>query len=143
MPLLAFGLGTLFGLDTALLAGVILVGACPGGTASNVITYLSGGDVALSVGMTSVNTVLAPVFTLAITYLFLHKSVEVDAVSMFVSIIQVVIIPVVIGSVRSMIFVKLISISFSFSGPSHGGPHMNDLPFIISQNTLFAHHISR
>jgi BASS family bile acid:Na+ symporter len=44
----------------ALLAGVILVGACPGGTASNVITYLSGGDVALSVGMTSVNTVLAP-----------------------------------------------------------------------------------
>ena len=60
MPLLAFGLGTLFGLDTALLAGVILVGACPGGTASNVITYLSGGDVALSVGMTSVNTVLAP-----------------------------------------------------------------------------------
>ena len=54
------GLGSLFGLDTALLAGVILVGACPGGTASNVITYLSGGDVALSVGMTSVNTVLAP-----------------------------------------------------------------------------------
>ena len=97
MPLLAFGLGALFGLDTALLAGVILVGACPGGTASNVITYLSGGDVALSVGMTSVNTVLAPVITPAITYLFLHKSVEVDAVSMFVSIIQVVIIPVVIG----------------------------------------------
>ena len=45
---------------SVLLAGVILVGACPGGTASNVITYLSGGDVALSVGMTSVNTVLAP-----------------------------------------------------------------------------------
>ena len=40
MPILAFGLGNLFGLDTALLAGVILVGACPGGTASNVITYL-------------------------------------------------------------------------------------------------------
>ena len=56
MPLIAFLLGKLFGLEAGLLAGVILVGTCPGGTASNVITYLSKGDVALSVGMTSVNT---------------------------------------------------------------------------------------
>ena len=55
MPLLAFALGKIFGLETGLLAGVILVGTCPGGTASNVMTYLSKGDVALSVGMTSVS----------------------------------------------------------------------------------------
>lgn len=97
MPLLAFGLGKAFHLDTGLLAGVILVGTCPGGTASNVITYLSKGDVALSVGMTSVNTLLAPVLTPAITYLFLHTNVQVDVWSMFLSIIQVVIIPIVLG----------------------------------------------
>lgn len=99
MPLLAFGLGKLFRLDTALLAGVILVGTCPGGTASNVITYLSGGDVPLSVGMTSVNTLLAPVLTPAITYLFLHTHIEVDVWSMFLSIIKVVIVPIALGLV--------------------------------------------
>lgn len=97
MPLLAFGLGKLFGLDAGLLAGVILVGTCPGGTSSNVITYLSKGDVALSVGMTSVNTLLAPLLTPAITYLLLRTTVHVDIVSMFMSIIQVVIVPIALG----------------------------------------------
>ena len=97
MPLLAFALGKALHLDTALLAGVILVGACPGGTASNVITYLSGGDVALSVGMTSVNTLLAPILTPAIAYLFLNASVSVDVWGMFLSIVQVVIVPVALG----------------------------------------------
>ena len=104
MPLLAFGLGKVFSLDTALLAGVILVGTCPGGTASNVITYLSGGDVPLSVGMTSVNTLLAPVLTPAITYLFLHTSVSVDVWSMFLSIVQTVIIPIALGLLLNRLF---------------------------------------
>lgn len=97
MPLLAFGLGKIFGLETGLLAGVILVGTCPGGTSSNVITYLSKGDVALSVGMTGVNTLLAPVLTPAITYLLLKTSVQVDVMSMFLSIIKVVIVPIALG----------------------------------------------
>ena len=97
MPLLAFGLGKIFGLETGLLAGVILVGTCPGGTSSNVITYLSKGDVALSVGMTGVNTLLAPVLTPAITYLLLKTSVHVDVMSMFLSIIKVVIVPIALG----------------------------------------------
>lgn len=97
MPLLAFALGKAFGLEAGLLAGVILVGTCPGGTASNVITYLSKGDVALSVGMTSVNTLLAPVLTPAITYLLLRTSVQVDVVSMFLSIVKVVIVPIALG----------------------------------------------
>ncbi len=99
MPLLAFALGKVFGLEAGLMAGVILVGTCPGGTSSNVITYLSKGDVALSVGMTSVNTLLAPVLTPAITYLLLRTSVSVDVVKMFVSIVQVVIVPIALGFV--------------------------------------------
>ena len=97
MPLLAWLLGKVFGLDAGLLAGVILVGTCPGGTSSNVITYLSKGDVALSVGMTSVNTLLAPVLTPAITWILLRKTVQVDVQVMFLSILKVVIIPIALG----------------------------------------------
>ena len=104
MPLLAFLLCKLFNLDAALMTGVILVGACPGGTSSNVITYLSKGDVALSVSMTSVNTILAPVLTPLITYLLLSTTVNVDTYSMFISIINVVIIPIVLGFIINKFF---------------------------------------
>jgi len=106
MPLLAFLIGKTFGLEAGLLAGVILVGTCPGGTSSNVITYLSDGDVALSVGMTSVNTLLAPLLTPAITYLLLRTSVHVDIISMFVSIIKVVIVPILLGFIINKFFGK-------------------------------------
>ncbi|MBQ7157990.1 MAG: bile acid:sodium symporter family protein [Treponema sp.] len=106
MPLLAFALGKIFSLEVGLLAGVILVGTCPGGTSSNVITYLSKGDVALSVGMTSVNTLLAPLLTPAITYLLLKTSVTVDVVSMFLSIIKVVIVPIALGFIINKFFGK-------------------------------------
>jgi BASS family bile acid:Na+ symporter len=104
MPLLAFMLCKLFNLDVALMTGVVLVGACPGGTSSNVITYLSKGDVALSVSMTSVNTILAPVLTPLITYLLLSTTVNVDTYSMFISIINVVIIPIVLGFIINKFF---------------------------------------
>lgn len=106
MPLLAWILGTVFRLDPALMAGVVLVGTCPGGTSSNVITYLSKGDVALSVGMTSVNTLLAPFLTPAITYLLLRTTVTVDPVSMFLSIIKVVIVPIAFGFIINKLFGK-------------------------------------
>lgn len=104
MPLLAFLLGKIFGLDAALLAGVILVGTCPGGTSSNVITFMSKGDVALSVGMTSVNTILAPLLTPAITWLLLRTTVTVDPMNMFLSIIKVVIIPIAFGFIINKLF---------------------------------------
>ena len=104
MPLLAFAIGKVFGLDAGLMAGVVLVGTCPGGTSSNVITYLSKGDVALSVGMTSVNTILAPIITPAITYLLLHTTVHVDVLAMFLSIIKVVIIPIALGLIINKFF---------------------------------------
>ena len=88
-------------------AGVVLVGTCPGGTASNVMTYLSKGDVALSVGMTSVNTLLAPLLTPAITWLLLQTTVSVDVWAMFWSIIQVIIIPIALGFVINHFFGKI------------------------------------
>lgn len=104
MPLLAFALGKFFGLGDELLVGVVLVGTCPGGTSSNVITYLSKGDTALSVGMTSINTLLAPFLTPLLTYLYLRTSVNVDVRSMFVSIIQVVIVPIGLGLLINRLF---------------------------------------
>jgi len=104
MPALAFLLSKIFGLDAALAAGVVLVGTCPGGTSSNVITYLSKGDVALSVGMTSVNTLLAPLLTPAITYLLLRTTVHVDVLAMFLSIVKVVVVPIALGFVINKFF---------------------------------------
>ena len=104
MPLLAFALGKIFGLSDELLVGVVLVGTCPGGTSSNVITYLSKGDTALSVGMTSINTLLAPLLTPALTYLYLRTTVSVDVMSMFLSIIQVVLIPIGLGLLINKLF---------------------------------------
>ena len=109
MPLLAFMLGKIFGLNSELLVGVLLVGTCPGGTSSNVITYLSKGDTALSVGMTSVSTLLAPFLTPALTYLYLRTTVSVDVKSMFVSILQVVILPIGLGLVINKLFGKYTS----------------------------------
>ncbi len=106
MPALAFLLSKIFSLDPALMAGVVLVGTCPGGTSSNVITYLSKGDVALSVGMTSVNTLLAPLLTPAITYLLLKTTVHVDVFAMFLSIVKVVIVPIGLGFIINKFFGK-------------------------------------
>ena len=106
MPLLAFGLTKLFGLSPELAIGVILVGTCPGGTSSNVMTYLSKGDVPLSVGMTAVSTVLAPFLTPFLTYVYAGARVDVDMMSMFVSIVQVVIVPIAAGFVINHFFQK-------------------------------------
>lgn len=97
MPLLAWVLARGFKLDDALTVGVILVGCCPGGTASNVITYLAKGDLALSVGMTGVSTLLAPLLTPLLVLLLAGQSVDVDVVAMFLSILWVVILPIVAG----------------------------------------------
>ena len=106
MPLLAWGLARVFQLDEALALGVVLVGCCPGGTASNVITYLAKGDLALSVGMTGVSTLLAPFMTPFLTWALAGKSVNVDVVGMLLSILWVVILPIVIGLVVKWIWPK-------------------------------------
>lgn len=106
MPLLAWTLARLFSLDEALTIGVILVGCCPGGTASNVITYLAKGDLALSVGMTAVSTLLAPLLTPLLVWFLVGKSVDVDVAGMLLSILWVVILPIVAGLVVKSLWTK-------------------------------------
>jgi len=97
MPLLALLLAKLLRLEPALTLGVVLVGTCPGGTASNVIAYLAQGDVALSVTMTSCSTLLAPLLTPWLTQLYAGHTVDVAVWAMFLSIIKVVILPIGAG----------------------------------------------
>lgn len=104
MPLLAFLLTKLFNLPAELAVGVILVGTCPGGTSSNVMTYLSKGDVALSVGMTAVSTILAPFLTPLLTLLYAGQRVDVNVMSMFLSIVKVVLVPIALGFVINHFF---------------------------------------
>ncbi|MBT8118447.1 MAG: bile acid:sodium symporter family protein [Gammaproteobacteria bacterium] len=97
MPLAALAIATMLQLDPALTIGMILVGASPGGTASNVITYLARGNVALSISLTSISTIIAIVLTPAITLLIADTSIQVPAGKMFISILYIVIFPVALG----------------------------------------------
>jgi BASS family bile acid:Na+ symporter len=97
MPLAAWLIGIAMDLPPELLAGLILVGTCPGGTASNLICYLARGDVALSITLTTASTLAAVVMTPALTWLLLGERVPVPALEMLLSIAQVVLAPVGLG----------------------------------------------
>ncbi|MDO5359498.1 MAG: bile acid:sodium symporter family protein [Jeotgalicoccus sp.] len=97
MPLLAVGLVFLFQLPPEIAIGVILVGCSPGGTSSNVMTYLAKGNMALSVTATSVSTLLAPIITPALTLLLASAWLPVSFSAMFISIIQIVLVPIALG----------------------------------------------
>ena len=97
MPGLAWLLCRLLQLPAEIAVGVILVGCCPGGTASNVMTWLSRGDVALSVAITSVTTLLAPLVTPALVWLLASAWLPGSFAAMFLSILQVVLVPIALG----------------------------------------------
>lgn len=107
MPLLAWLLAKAFALPEELALGVILVGCCPGGTSSNVITFLAKGDLALSVGMTATSTVLAPVLTPLLVWLLAGTMVDVDTIGMLMSILYVVIAPIAGGLLCQRFIPKL------------------------------------
>ena len=109
MPLLAFCLAKMFCLNDALTVGIILVGTVPGGTASDVITFLSKGDVALSVSLTAVSTVISPVLTPIITLLLIGNQIHFNPVDMFISILEIVIIPIILGLALNYRFPKFCS----------------------------------
>ncbi len=104
MPMLAWVLVLLFNLPPELAVGVILVGCCPGGTSSNVITYLAGGDITLSVGMTTINTLLAPLLTPLLVWLFAGTLIDIDFWGMFLSVVQVILLPIGLGMVFQKFF---------------------------------------
>lgn len=106
MPVLAFSLARIFSLNDALTVGIILVGTVPGGTASDVITFLSKGDVALSVSLTAVSTVISPVLTPIITLLLIGNQIHFNPIDMFVSILEIVIIPIILGLALNYKFPK-------------------------------------
>ena len=97
MPLAGWGVAAAFDLAPPLAAGLILVACCPGGTASNVVTYIARADVALSVVMTACSTMAAVVLTPLLTKLLAGRLVEVDAWGLFLSTVQVVVLPVAAG----------------------------------------------
>ncbi|MBO4905967.1 MAG: bile acid:sodium symporter family protein [Bacteroidaceae bacterium] len=97
MPCVAYLLVHVFQLEPALALGILLVGCCPGGVSSNIMSYLCHGDVAFSVGMTCTSTLLAPVMTPLLMQLTAGEIIEIDAIGMFLNILIVTIIPVGIG----------------------------------------------
>ena len=97
MPLVAFTLTKVFGLDPYLAIGIILVGCCPGGVSSNVMSFLAKGDVTYSVSMTMASTLLAPLMTPLLVLWLADTSIEVNAVGMFLNILYVTIFPIAIG----------------------------------------------
>ncbi len=97
MPLAAWVVCMILNLPQELMVGVILLGCCPGGTASNVICYLAKGDVALSIVLTSVSTILAFFVTPMLTWLFIGQTVDVDVMGMLISVVKIVLLPVILG----------------------------------------------
>ncbi|MDA1185278.1 MAG: bile acid:sodium symporter family protein [Acidobacteria bacterium] len=97
MPLLAWGISRALQLPPELAVGVILVGTCPGGTASNVIAFLARADVALSVTLTTISTLLAPILTPALTLLLVDRSMDVSAAALFLDVFKIVAAPVALG----------------------------------------------
>lgn len=108
MPLAAFVIGVALGLEPMLLAGFVLLGASPGGTASNVICYLARGDVALSVTLTTVSTLLAVFLTPSLTWLYVGATVDVAVGAMLLSVLKIVVAPVALGVLINTFFGRLI-----------------------------------
>ena len=107
MPVIALTLASAFSLDTALTIGLVLVGTVPGGTASDVITFIAKGDVALSVSLTAVSTVISPILTPIITLLLIGNKIHFNPVDMFISIVGIVIIPIILGLILNYKFPNL------------------------------------
>lgn len=104
MPFVAYGLTKLFHLSPELSVGIILVGCCPGGVSSNIMSFLCKGDVAFSVGMTTVSTLLAPVVTPLMVYWLAGEEIAVDAWGMFQNILVVTLLPVAVGCLFNYYF---------------------------------------
>jgi len=97
MPLLAWTFAAAFGLPSAVAAGLILIGSCPGGVASNVIAYIARANVALSVTMTACSTVLSPLVTPRIMQLLAGQYVPIDVGEMTIGILKMILLPVLLG----------------------------------------------
>ena len=103
MPLLGYSLAMVFGFEASVAAGIILVGACPGGVASNVMTYISKGNVALSVTMTACSTLIAPIMTPLLMSILAGKLVDIVFIDWVINITKIIIVPISIGLIFNSI----------------------------------------
>jgi BASS family bile acid:Na+ symporter len=108
MPLAAFAIAYMMSLPPELAAGLVLLGSVPGGTASNVMVYLAKGNLPLSIAMTSLSTMLAPITTPVILLLLAGQWLPVDAAAMFMSIVQVIIVPILLGLMIRRFFTQTV-----------------------------------
>jgi BASS family bile acid:Na+ symporter len=115
MPLLALALSLMFGLSTDLTIGLVLLGACPGGIASNLVTFIARGNVALSVAITSVSTLIAPLMTPILTLSLVGTMIDVSTAALFRSIVEIIIVPVALGVlIHAMLGAKVEPIGAAF-----------------------------
>jgi BASS family bile acid:Na+ symporter len=108
MPVTAFLLSQLFALDTQMLIGMVLVGAVAGGTASNVLCYLAKGDVALSVTMTAISTLVGVIMTPLLTSLLISQDIDIPVLSMLSSLAKIVLLPLLVGVTLNYVFANVI-----------------------------------
>jgi BASS family bile acid:Na+ symporter len=108
MPALAWMLTLVIQMPEQLAVGLVLVGCCSGGTASNVICYLARGNVALSISMTLVSTLIGVLATPLLVWVYVDRSIEVDRVAMLWSIVKMVLIPVTMGVLLNRVFARQI-----------------------------------
>ncbi|MCU7852502.1 MAG: bile acid:sodium symporter family protein [Candidatus Thiodiazotropha sp. (ex Monitilora ramsayi)] len=125
MPLAAWLIAESLGLPPYLMVGLVLVGACPGGTASNVVCYLAKGDVALSITLTTISTLLAIVATPLLTWLYVGQKVPVPVESMLWSIFKIVLLPVSLGVLVNSLFGR------KLSGVKHLFPLVSVLAIVV------------
>jgi bile acid:Na+ symporter, BASS family len=125
MPLAAWAVAQLFALPPYLMAGLVLVGACPGGTASNVVCYLARGDVALSITLTTASTLLAVVMTPLLTWFYVGQQVPVPVASMLLSIFKIVLLPVSMGVLVNSLFAR------SLAGVKHLFPLLSVVSILV------------
>jgi BASS family bile acid:Na+ symporter len=105
-PLVAYGLAQLFGLSSGLIIGFVLLGCVSGGTASNVMTFIGKGDVALTVSMTTVSTLLATVVTPFLVYVLAGQYTEISFWEMLLSVLQMVLLPIILGVIVHKLIAK-------------------------------------
>ena len=109
MPVSAYALAVFFDLPPELAAGVVLIGTCPSGIASNIMTYLAKGDLALSVSVTTAATILAPIVTPIFTWILAGEWIRISLLDMILSIVEIVIAPIILGIIINSLFSKFVN----------------------------------
>ncbi|PKA97739.1 BASS family bile acid:Na+ symporter [Flavobacteriaceae bacterium MAR_2009_75] len=103
MPLIGFGIAKTFGFDAEIAAGIVLIGSCSSGLASNVMTYIAKGDLVLSVMVTAISTLTAPLMTTFLMKLFAGTFIEIDFFNMMMSIVKIVLVPLLAAMIHDML----------------------------------------